>query len=519
MDKETLWILRKLSSQEISVQSADRILRALKFLKESEEDTTAVHPTTEEQIVTAEMPQEAQEIAEEPQEEESEVAEEPESAVTQEDDSLVEEIESTESYEPEKTENELEETVDAPKLIPDIADTVQAIDEAVEEWEEDAISDRVEQPQAQETHEETEEVAEYVEEMEATDAGETSEEPQEAAEPISADTVWVGATDTEPLLGDDGTCAIEDIRDGTELVLGGIRKIIIQGWHERHLRAEGDGHSSTVLWAGKLLKIDGGNENRLALYIPPAIGKISVAGGSDLVDITSFNGSLDIENIGGSLTLKNIAGNMDLKGENSAIAVEDFSGKVRVEAKNVRVCFKNSSDAELHIESDGGDIIIEDCYGDTHVSSGTGDAHVSGGELSFDVMSMIDLKIESGNAYIHGRSFQDIKIAVAEGNVELSMEELSSGGSGQLSVHKGNITVEVPPGFECELIAQGSREKMYIELPVEVAEKDKSLLHGMMSGGGPRLELLAPDGEIRLQTFAPPKTPSNMVKINSGSGL
>ncbi len=354
MDKETLWILKKLSANEISAQSADRILRALKFLKESEESVAVVGSTTEEQVATAEASRETQEIAE------------------------------------------------------------------------------------------------------------------------------------EPLLGDDGTCAIENIPDGTELVVERAGNIIIRGWDGPHLRAEGEGHSSTVLQEGKLLKIDCGNENNIALYIPPAIEKISVS---------SSSGSIDVGNYPNDVVINSDTGDIGIKGTGGTVEVNSSEGNIKLED-----C---SGDAEFHIESDSGDIIIKDCYADVYVDSGTGDVHISGDAPSFDAMGKIDLKMKTGNAYIHRRSFGDISIDVVDGNVELSMEKLNSDAVGRLSVHKGNIMVAVPPSFGCELIARGFRERMYIELPVEVMEKNKNLLRGMLNGGGPKLEMLAPDGEIRLQALEP----------------
>ena len=72
MDNETLWILKKLSAKEISAQSAERILRALKLLEESEKGAVTVGSVT----VTPEETQEIQVVAEETLEAGSEVEEE-----------------------------------------------------------------------------------------------------------------------------------------------------------------------------------------------------------------------------------------------------------------------------------------------------------------------------------------------------------------------------------------------------------------------------------------------------------
>jgi len=101
------------------------------------------------------------------------------------------------------------------------------------------------------------------------------------------------------------------------------------------------------------------------------------------------------------------------------------------------------------------------------------------------------------------KTIQDVRIALEEGNVELDMEKLSSGGVGLVNVDSGDITVKVLPSFRCEVIAHAPRKKIHMELPIEVLEKDKDRLRGTLNGGGTKIELIAPDGEIRFQALTP----------------
>ena len=57
MDKESAWILKQLSMQEISAVSADRILRALAFLRRKEQGKIVGFPATEKDDLAVEMPQ------------------------------------------------------------------------------------------------------------------------------------------------------------------------------------------------------------------------------------------------------------------------------------------------------------------------------------------------------------------------------------------------------------------------------------------------------------------------------
>jgi DUF4097 and DUF4098 domain-containing protein YvlB len=222
------------------------------------------------------------------------------------------------------------------------------------------------------------------------------------------------------------------------------------------------------------------------------------------ITIERFRGqSINAESSGGDLTLTDVLNNMRLKSENGDIVVEGFSGEIRVKAENAEVSLRNSGDAEIYIESDDCNVSVEDCYADVYVDSGKGDVKVAGGSLAFGGMGKVDLKMKSGDAYLNRRTFEDVHIALEKGNVELDMEKLSSGGMGLVSVDSGDITVKVLPSFRCEVIAHAPRKKIHMELPIEVLEKDKDRLRGTLNGGGTKIELIAPDGEIRFQALTP----------------
>ena len=252
----------------------------------------------------------------------------------------------------------------------------------------------------------------------------------------------------------------------------------------------------------------------------PEIAGIDIKTGSGNVTLADIGGNIGVKCSGGDITiercrgqriyvksnggkmeLKDVANNMNLKGANGDITVENFSGEIRVNAMDAEVCLRNSGDAEIYIESDGGNISIEDCYADAYVDSGTGDVRISGGNLAFGGMGEVDLKMKVGNAYLHRRTFEDVHIAIGNGNVELNMEKLSSGGSGRISVDSGDITMKVSPSFRCEVSAYASRKNIYMELPMKIIEKNDDKLRGTLNGGGAMIELITPDGVTRLQAL------------------
>lgn len=298
---------------------------------------------------------------------------------------------------------------------------------------------------------------------------ETPQETQETApateEQETVDTEKISeapqeAEESEPadeiqLLGHDGIAIIEDIPDGAELALEKAGNITIQGWDESYLRIEGEKNSSTIQMVGSLMNIR--CDSDITFYVPLSIRKISFAAGLGLVDI------------------ENCPDDTVIDSDNRDINVRRARGSVKV-------------------SSNEGNIKFEDCHADINVSLGKGNVSIRG-------------------------SVQNVNVEIENGNAELALDKLSSDGAGQISVNKGNITVEAPPDFECELIARGSRKNMYIELPVEVMEKDKNLLRGMLNGGGATLELLAPDGEIRLQIMELSDEQPSMASMVSNSGI
>lgn len=631
MDEETLWVLKMLSARQISARSADRILRALELLRKSEESEAAgAEPSIADISATPPVAVEQKAVVEQP------VAKAPAQAPVI---PTAGEAESVAAQEPKKISEAVSEASaveSVERVIAEIEEKQEAAEtfemkkkQMLQEYPSEIIPDVKEEgkPEVGEEEKEREaqapEVAKEVEEVPkevpplAKEIGriETKIEPAVPEEAHAPD----GMTS---LLGDDGIGIIEGIPDGAEMMLEkSSGDVTIQSWDQSYIRAEGKGNLSTVLQTEKSLKIR--SEDNIALYIPSAIGKISITSVSGSIDIEKYSNDIAIDNnigdisireasgniransvsgsimledyrgrvslesksgditvkrtasiqigsvygtsnleksfqalekleasdprsgilknkadteavagdadiggdisvkssggnitmewctsqsiyvdsTGGSMRLRDVADNMNLKCENSDVTVENFSGKIRVGGKDTDISLRNSGDAEIYIESDGGDISIKDCYADVYVDSGTGNVQISGGSLAFGGMGKVDLKMKTGDAYLHRRTFEEILIAVENGNVDLNMEKLSSGGSGRISVDSGNITVRVLPSFRCEMIAHAPVEKIRMELPIKVIEESRNQLRGTLNGGGSKIELIAPDGEIRLQVI------------------
>lgn len=213
--------------------------------------------------------------------------------------------------------------------------------------------------------------------------------------------------------------------------------------------------------------------------------------------------SMNVGSRGGDIIINDIADDIYLENENGKILMKGFSGEVSIKSQDTGIFLKNSGDANIHIDSDSGDIDIADCYANVYIDLDDGNVSISGGDLSFGGMGRIELRMRSGNAYLHRKTFEDIQVFIEEGDAQLNMEKMSEGASGEISVYKGSVSVGVPPDFGCELDAHCARKDMHVELPIEIIEKDKSRLRGMLNGGGSKMKVIAPNGEIRFYAIKP----------------
>ena len=601
MDTETLWILKKLAARDISVQSADRILRALALLQKSEKHGAMNSAVAAERDISTEASQGMQQR----------IPAETELSLLEDTGTSVQEIE--------EDAEEAQETAMEPDELPKTQQQERAI--SAEEASEGIVGAENEPSEEIKIQNKTRswEFHPPVEDERETMTAEMGRQRDKGTKGQGdGETRGQGDKETRPLLGNDGIGIIEDIPDGMELMLEKSGDVIIQGWNRPHIRAEGKLDSSTVLRSGRSLKIE--TENDVTLYIPAAVEGINIASGSGPIDIRNYPNNIvidsdtgdinisevggtialnsiesditlencrgvisleskfgnivvkktppiqtvemelledDIENIlkvtgmniesdsgdvtltdiscdmdiktnmgnitlercrghnisvessGGGITLRNMANNVNLKNENGSIEVDGFSGAVSIETKDTEISLKNISNTEIHVESDGGDIRIEDCYADVYIDSDKSNVFLSESNSSLDEMGRMELRMKTGDAYLHGRAFEDVHVVIDEGNAEINMEKLNPEGSVQISVYRGDVTVGVLPSFACELTAHGSRNNMFIELPVEIVEKDKNRLRAMLNGGGSKMEIIAPNGEIRFRALELPHTKSN----------
>ena len=409
MDTETLWILKKLAARDISVQSADRILRALALLRKSEKRGAMGSSMTAEQETSIETSQGIQRSI--------------------------------------STEAEL-------SLLEDTGTSVQKVEEDAEETQEIVMeSDDRPKTQWQEGARNTEEtssgtvgtengLSQETEVQNKTGSWEFHPPVEDERKTVTTEmgrqgdkeTRGQGDGETRPLLGDDGVGIIEDIPDGMELILEKDGDVIIQGWDQPHIRAEGKVNLSTVLRTGRSLKIE--SENGIALYIPSAVEEINIASGSGPIDIKNYPNNIVIDSDTGDINISEVGGTIVVNSIESDITLENCRGVITLESKFGNVVVKKTPAiqavkmellegdignilkvAEINIEADSGDVALTDISCGMDVKTNIGDITLercrghyismesSGGGITLKNMAdSMNLRNENGSVEVDGFS-------------------------------------------------------------------------------------------------------------------
>ena len=193
-------------------------------------------------------------------------------------------------------------------------------------------------------------------------------------------------------------------------------------------------------------------------------------GGIELADI---GGTVDARTSGGSITTGQLGGNALLK---------TSGGSIRIEGANGTVDARTS----------GGSIEI----GET---TGRVEARTSGGSIRLarsggDVIA----KTSGGGVRIEGAA-GSVDASTSGGSIYAALTRQPAGES-SLTTSGGGVTVVLSGGVGVELDARTTGGSVVSEIPISVQGKiDNDELRGTVNGGGPRLNVRASGGGIRIR--------------------
>lgn len=193
-------------------------------------------------------------------------------------------------------------------------------------------------------------------------------------------------------------------------------------------------------------------------------GPLDVATGSGSLEIGRIGASVEARTGSGSIEIEGVAGNLDVTTGSGSIRAEDVAGRISA----------SSGSGSLRLAQSGS--------GDVEVESGSGGVRVTG--------------VRGG-----------LRVHTGSGSIDVRGEIV---GDWDLHASSGGITVELPDGSDFELDAQTKSGR--IESSHSVTRSDastsssrsnrsgrsKQSLRGVVGQGGPRLEVRASSGSIRI---------------------
>jgi DUF4097 and DUF4098 domain-containing protein YvlB len=186
-----------------------------------------------------------------------------------------------------------------------------------------------------------------------------------------------------------------------------------------------------------------------------------------------------LEASNGAITIKDIEGDVRLKTSNGRISIEEVKGTVEADTSNGGVTLANSS-GPAKVKTSNGNIKADGVYGYL-------DAKTSNGSIKARM-----LKVDSS---------RPIQMRSSNGGIELTIDEALTADI-IASTSNASITVRAPDSLAAKIKASTSNGSIKTDFDVEGTIK-KSMVEGVISGGGPLLDLGTSNGSIRLLKGTP----------------
>lgn len=200
-----------------------------------------------------------------------------------------------------------------------------------------------------------------------------------------------------------------------------------------------------------------------------------------------------IDTSGGSIDVSGIDGATHLDTSGGAIKVEDINGRV-------------------HADTSGGSISVENVRGNAHLDTSGGSISVRAveGEVNADTsggwIELVDIRggvvADTSGGWIKAIDIAGpIDAETSGGSIEASFAA-GYGDGGSLSTSGGRITMTIDPSVGLEIDARASGGQVETDVPLTIqGTQSKYELRGTVAGGGPKLQLYASGGGIRIRSM------------------
>lgn len=187
------------------------------------------------------------------------------------------------------------------------------------------------------------------------------------------------------------------------------------------------------------------------------------------------------------------------------IWIPDNIVRVKVHVIPGEVWIRNvPADVEVHCQN--GDLVCESIKGKVVARAQGGDIRLIG------IDGVIDASVARGNADVRKISSTDVTLKCIEGKISLSLDSIDSG-TFLCESTSGDIDLYNTGKLACELVAEIADDGLIspVLLPWQsLIDRSDNKLHGILMGGGAKINLKAKNGKIYIQDpWIPPEFPSD----------
>lgn len=187
--------------------------------------------------------------------------------------------------------------------------------------------------------------------------------------------------------------------------------------------------------------------------------------------------------------------NLNLRTGEGAITVGSMAGRMLARTETGPIFFRQI-DGSVEARNQNGDIIVSRCTGPVNLRTISGDVRIGtvGGQAVLETVNG-DIEVQTAHDLIMAQA--------AEGSIEAGFAQIADGS--RLKTALGNITATFNPEAAFLVHATARWGRVISDLPLEEVSggSGRGRLVGAHNGGGPRVDLQAGGGQVKLMSGQP----------------
>ncbi len=255
----------------------------------------------------------------------------------------------------------------------------------------------------------------------------------------------------------------------------------------------------------------------LAITVPEGVELRVDTRSGDIVGAGPF-GPCRVETRYGGVSLEHVAGDVAARSDSGDVVVRHATdGDVTAESGYGSVRLEDIAAPAVRAASKSGDVVVvgaragimelDTHYGAVSVSGADGDLRAATRSGDIDVIGMhgaVNARSQYGQVVVEGvltglaakSSSGRVTARALEGSTNLVDWELSSG--------YGDVVLQVPPGFGCQLVASTRHGEIGCELPIDLpaGRRRSGALKGTVGNGGRTVSMQSSSGNLSLRSIA-----------------